>query len=59
MQIQRRSITKTLCWYFVNDKTPNGIYDLVGNVAEWMEDQDEGQYSIHPGSWHNDMMSAG
>ena len=43
---------------FTNDKTPNGIYDLVGNVAEWMGDQDEGQHSIHPGSWHNDMMSA-
>ena len=43
---------------FVKDQTPHGIFDLVGNVAEWTSDQDDDGCCIHPGSWHNGMMSA-
>ena len=43
---------------FVKDQTPEGICDLVGNVAEWTADSYEGQAVIHPGSWSQDMMSS-
>ena len=43
---------------FVKDKTPEGICDLVGNVAEWTADSYDGQAVIHPGSWSQDMMSS-
>jgi formylglycine-generating enzyme required for sulfatase activity len=35
-----------------SDCTPEGIYDLAGNVAEWTEDEDETKRVIHPGSWN-------
>ena len=43
---------------FMRDQTPNGIFDLAGNVAEWTSDQDEEGCRIHPGSWRSDMLSA-
>lgn len=43
---------------FVRDQTPDGIYDLVGNVAEWTAEDFEGKAVIHPGSWSTDMMSS-
>lgn len=43
---------------FVLDQTPEGICDLVGNVAEWTAEDFEGKAVIHPGSWSQDMMSS-
>ena len=43
---------------FVNDQTPDGVYDLVGNVAEWTAEDFDGKAVIHPGSWSKDMMSS-
>ena len=43
---------------FVHDQTPDGICDLVGNVAEWTAEDFEGKAVIHPGSWSKDMMSS-
>ena len=43
---------------FVQDQTPEGICDLVGNVAEWTAEDFEGKAVIHPGSWSQDMMSS-
>jgi len=43
---------------FQKDKIPEGVYDLVGNVAEWTGDIFEGKAVIHPGSWSQDMMSS-
>ena len=43
---------------FVHDQTPDGVCDLVGNVAEWTAEDFEGKAVIHPGSWSKDMMSS-
>jgi len=43
---------------FYNDKISEGIYDLVGNVAEWTADIFESKAVLHPGSWSKDMMSS-
>jgi len=40
------------------DSTPDGIFDLAGNVAEWTEDEIETKRVIHPGSWKIDSMGA-
>ena len=36
---------------FVQDATPEGIYDMAGNVAEWQGDDMDEQRLVHPGSW--------
>ena len=43
---------------FPSDKTPEGIYDLAGNVAEWTSEFYEGKARLHPGSWSRGMMSS-
>ena len=43
---------------FVHDKTPEGVCDLAGNVAEWTNDMDQGKRVIHPGSWSHDSMAS-
>ena len=43
---------------FVHDRTPEDIYDLVGNVGEWTGEIYEGKARIHPGAWSHDMMSS-
>jgi len=43
---------------FVGDCTPEGVYDLAGNVAEWTVDQADDEVIIHPGSWNQPSMSA-
>ena len=40
------------------DCTPEGVYDLAGNAAEWTDDGiDDGRF-IHPGSWEQPSMAA-
>lgn len=36
---------------YLRDRTPEGICDLGGNVAEWLGDNVEGTWLIHPGAW--------
>ena len=43
---------------FPSDKTPEGVYDLAGNVAEWTNESFEGKARLHPGSWSRGMMSS-
>ena len=43
---------------FQGDCTPEGVYDLAGNVAEWTEDEADDEVIIHPGSWNQPSMSA-
>lgn len=43
---------------FLGDCTPEGVYDLAGNVAEWTLDQADDEVIIHPGSWNQPSMSA-
>jgi formylglycine-generating enzyme required for sulfatase activity len=43
---------------FSGDCTPEGIYDLAGNVAEWTIDEADDEVIIHPGSWNQPSMSA-
>ena len=43
---------------FSSDKTPEGICDLAGNVAEWTADEDENQRLIHPGAWNQPAMAS-
>lgn len=39
------------------DSTPEGIFDLAGNVAEWQGDDMENQRVMHPGCWANGSIS--
>jgi len=43
---------------YTSDCTPEGVFDLAGNVAEWTEDEDESRRVIHPGSWNMDSMGS-
>jgi len=43
---------------FQRDCTPEGVYDLAGNVAEWTGDEADDEVIIHPGSWNQPSMSA-
>lgn len=43
---------------FVRDRTPEGVCDLAGNVAEWNDDGVGSQRWIHPGSWNQPSMAA-
>ena len=43
---------------FARDCTPEGIFDLAGNVAEWTMDEADDEVIIHPGSWNQPSMSA-
>lgn len=43
---------------FVNDRTPRGVRDLAGNVAEWNSDGVGEQKWIHPGAWDQPSMAA-
>ena len=43
---------------FARDRTPEGVTDLAGNVAEWTEDDVDGRYLIHPGAWNVDSMAS-
>lgn len=40
------------------DRTPEGVTDLAGNVAEWLADEVGDQRLIHPGSWDQPSMAA-
>ncbi len=43
---------------FVHDRTPEGVCDLAGNVAEWTEEEVADERVIHPGSWDQPSMAA-
>lgn len=43
---------------FVNDRTPDGVRDLAGNVAEWTSDPVGEEYLIHPGAYDQPSMAA-
>ncbi|MEE2752227.1 MAG: SUMF1/EgtB/PvdO family nonheme iron enzyme [Myxococcota bacterium] len=43
---------------FQNDQTPEGVMDLAGNVAEWLQDSVGDQRLIHPGSWKQPSMAS-
>lgn len=43
---------------FVHDRTPEGVRDLAGNVAEWNLDGVGDQKWIHPGAWDQPSMAA-
>lgn len=43
---------------YVKDRTPDGVTDLAGNVAEWMADDVGGQRLVHPGAWDQPSMAA-
>jgi formylglycine-generating enzyme required for sulfatase activity len=42
---------------FTTDQTPDGIFDLAGNVAEWQGDDVGDQRIMHPGCWAKDSIS--
>ena len=39
------------------DQTPEGVFDLAGNVAEWTSDEVDEQRVVHPGCWAKDSIS--
>lgn len=40
------------------DRTPEGLFDLAGNVATWLGDEVGSQRIIHPGSWARPSMAS-
>lgn len=44
---------------FGADRTPDGVYDLAGNMGCWLVDgTDDGRRMLHPGSWARPSMAA-
>ncbi len=43
---------------FRRDCTPEGVYDLAGNIAEWAENSVDEQIVIAPGAWSQSSMSS-
>jgi hypothetical protein len=43
---------------YLRDRTPEGVTDLAGNVAEWLADEGGDQRLIHPGAWDQPSMAA-
>lgn len=43
---------------YLRDRTPEGVSDLAGNVAEWTADTVGGDRLIHPGAWDQPSMAA-
>ena len=43
---------------FLSDCTPEGVYDMAGNVSEWTMNADSGQRVIHPGAWNMSSMAS-
>ncbi len=54
-EVLRRPVAVGL---FVRDRTPDGVYDLAGNVAEWLGDEIGGNRLIHPGAWDQPSMAS-
>jgi formylglycine-generating enzyme required for sulfatase activity len=40
------------------DQTPEGVFDLAGNMGEWLADEAGDRRLIHPGSWARPSMAA-
>lgn len=40
-----------------NDQTPEGVFDLAGNMGEWLDEAAGEQRVIHPGSWARPSMA--
>ena len=43
---------------YPRDRTPEGVYDLAGNAAEWTQDMVGTGRLIHPGAWDQPSMAA-
>lgn len=43
---------------FVGDRTPDGVCDLAGNVAEWTSDDMGDDRVVHPGAWDQPSMAS-
>jgi formylglycine-generating enzyme required for sulfatase activity len=43
---------------YLRDRTPEGVSDLAGNVAEWMADEVGDQRLAHPGAWDQPSMAS-
>lgn len=43
---------------FLQDRTPDGVWDLAGNAAEWLRDGSDERRMLHPGSWVRPSMAS-
>ncbi len=43
---------------YLRDRTPEGVCDLAGNVAEWTADEVGDERLIHPGAWDQPSLAA-